>query len=36
MKSTTDGYYYPVYAASGSIYLFVDQNGRKWMDYPYI
>jgi len=35
MKSTTDGYYYPVYASSGSIYLFVDQNGRRWMDYPY-
>ena len=32
MKSTTDGYFYPVYAASGSIYLFIDQNNRVWMD----
>jgi hypothetical protein len=32
MKSTTDGYFYPVYAVSGSMYLLVDQNGRAWMD----
>jgi len=32
MRSTVDRYFYPVYAKSGSIYLFTDQNARVWMD----
>lgn len=31
LSSITDGYFYPVYARSGSIYLFPDPNGRVWM-----
>lgn len=31
LTSLTDGYFYPVYARSGSIYLFPDPNGRVWM-----
>jgi len=32
LRSLTDGYYYPIYAKSGSIYLEVNQNNRVWMD----
>ncbi len=33
LQSITDQYFYAVYAKSGSITLFVDQNSKKWM-YP--
>lgn len=32
MKSVTDGYFYPVYAVSGSISLYIEQNNRFWLD----
>ena len=32
MQSTADRYFYPVYARSGSVYLWTDQNGRVWMN----